>query len=583
MRRKTYKGKNTLRRRNTIKRRKNTLRRKNTIKRRRKTKRRENKRNTLRRRKIMRGGGTVEQQHEFLNMAKEYNWTAVENKLTADPTLINVQPLNRWSALHQAANMGDRMGDIEAVNMLLKFGADPTVTTADSATPFDLTNNTIIKKVLLSSQELNEAYGEAYGKGPPLPKGFLKPTWEELNCKGKELVGMTVYLETYGVGDITEFKRSWDPRAVRSAKSTHTIQFLKDGASHRLKLARKENAGEGYHLWWVAEGQKELQERIVKLWECYNTGFAPPTWSKNTLDVITLGPECRLYCNSGDDIGNIKQLHKGREPVNIGMNRYYDTGKLNQHFGYSNGYYGVCPSSTTHGPWKPNILVYTPAYFLASGEHSDTHPNREKRYHILNVIGLAFDDTAQPDHMTLMSIDPPADKNAAVQIFYKLLFTNIFKVAEQLDKKNIVMSLFGCASFSAAYPVSLGGSQEITNIWIRAFDEAINETSTYSSENVYIMGGNSSVMSKDGGTPRFKRNLGFWYHSVGKSGNLQLQEPILDYEGDFLFINAWDCWTVPGNGNGRDPSLDGYLGRSTNIGVLGTPLTNPFFPEPFAL
>eukprot|EP01043_Picozoa_sp_COSAG02_P106771 COSAG02_NODE_42774_length_381_cov_0.939716_1_plen_81_part_10 len=41
--------------------------------------------------------------HEFLNLAKHFHWDAVEEALRADPSLVNVQPSRRWSALHQAA------------------------------------------------------------------------------------------------------------------------------------------------------------------------------------------------------------------------------------------------------------------------------------------------------------------------------------------------------------------------------------------------------------------------------------------------------------------------------------------------
>ena len=43
-----------------------------------------------------------------------------------------------------------------------------------------------------------------------------------------------------------------------------------------------------------------------------------------------------------------------------------------------------------------------------------------------------------------------------------------------------------------------------------------------------------------------------------------------------ILINAWDCWSVPGNGNSNDNSLDGYMGRFSEIGYLGTSLTNPY-------
>ena len=42
-----------------------------------------------------------------------------------------------------------------------------------------------------------------------------------------------------------------------------------------------------------------------------------------------------------------------------------------------------------------------------------------------------------------------------------------------------------------------------------------------------------------------------------------------------MYVNAWDPWTIIGNGNENDNSLDGYWGKSTNMSVLGWFLTNP--------
>ena len=45
------------------------------------------------------------------------------------------------------------------------------------------------------------------------------------------------------------------------------------------------------------------------------------------------------------------------------------------------------------------------------------------------------------------------------------------------------------------------------------------------------------------------------------------------------FVNAWDCWSVPGNGNARDYSLDGFVGRVSNVGVLGNGMTNAWLMQ----
>lgn len=54
---------------------------------------------------------------------------------------------------------------------------------------------------------------------------------------------------------------------------------------------------------------------------------------------------------------------------------------------------------------------------------------------------------------------------------------------------------------------------------------------------------------------------------------------ILDTDEDVahtLYVNAWDPWSMIGNGNGRDNSLDGYWGRCSNMAVLGWSVTNPW-------
>ena len=84
------------------------------------------------------GSGTLEeavreqdrQQHTFLDLAKSHDWASVREALTAEPSLVNVTPGGRWSALHQAGLSGNP----GAVAMLLLFGADPTTRANDGGT-----------------------------------------------------------------------------------------------------------------------------------------------------------------------------------------------------------------------------------------------------------------------------------------------------------------------------------------------------------------------------------------------------------------------------------------------------------------
>jgi hypothetical protein len=45
--------------------------------------------------------------------------------------------------------------------------------------------------------------------------------------------------------------------------------------------------------------------------------------------------------------------------------------------------------------------------------------------------------------------------------------------------------------------------------------------------------------------------------------------------GRTLYVNAWDPWSIVGNGNESDRSLDGFWGRSTDMAMRCWPMANP--------
>jgi len=47
---------------------------------------------------------------------------------------------------------------------------------------------------------------------------------------------------------------------------------------------------------------------------------------------------------------------------------------------------------------------------------------------------------------------------------------------------------------------------------------------------------------------------------------------------DALFVNAWDPHSVVGNGNSNDNSLDGWIGRFTDMAPMSFQPTNPDIP-----
>ena len=300
-----------------------------------------------------------------------------------------------------------------------------------------------------------------------------------------------------------------------------------------------------------------IQTNINNLFECYNfthdptkRNGQPPEWSKDANIVMELGNRCNVYYNIQDNIHDIEKLVREREPVNIAMVQYYNKDLLQKYFNYEEGYYKKIPVSKSCPPFKPNILVYTPTYLNQYGGPI---------YHILNVIGLAFDDKRQEDYQILIKHNDQY-KISICKEFYMLLFQNIYNVAMKLKMENIVMCYVGCGAFSAKYP---GPGDILQDIWLPAFT-AIFDQNVSKKLTIYTMGGES--MGNPLTNSRNIKDIGLFPRCVNKIGNNEKT----------LYINAWDCWSVPGNGNAGDDSLDGYIGRVSNIGVLGTSLTNPF-------
>ena len=290
-----------------------------------------------------------------------------------------------------------------------------------------------------------------------------------------------------------------------------------------------------------------LINNIEKLFSVYDSGFEPPEWTKKP--SIPLMKLCKVFYHKKDNISLVKRLVKEREPVNIEMNRSYNQSLLNKYFGFKKGYYGKCPKSTNDIS-PPNFVVYTPSKVK-------TMKNHYKKIHILNAIGLAFDSKKQrdyKDYMTLskMTLGKSEKHKLQCAYFYSHLFSLIFKVALYLKKKYIVMSLVGANNFAKLW--SGGPTNFQDEIWYPVFNFCREQ---YPTIKVMFMGTNRDD------------DLGYFPDILEHS---KIKKKL----NDVLFINAWDSWSVPGNGNYMDNSLDGYMGRHTQIGVNGTSITNPY-------
>jgi hypothetical protein len=133
--------------------------------------------------------------------------------------------------------------------------------------------------------------------------------------------------------------------------------------------------------------------------------------------------------------------------------------------------------------------------------------------------------------------------------------------------KKHLLPFFG--SLAESFPKT-GSDGLMKEVWIPAFKAAVNEQ-----------------RSKIGVQFVTQRKIRV-YNELKKFAEKEFHgyietEPFPDLLIDFktkldqiLFVNEWNPLTIPGNGNSQDNSVDGQIGRASNIGVVGTSMTNRF-------
>jgi len=284
----------------------------------------------------------------------------------------------------------------------------------------------------------------------------------------------------------------------------------------------------------------------LALWSAYDAGYAFPRWALEPAVVWAYGAATRVFHHAGADVHAVRTLAEQREPCNIAMHRHYDQTKMSREFGYRVGAYG---------PGMPNIAVYckTP---VRRGPSELQEPVR-----VINLIGLAFDDPRQPDVARYMHSTSVGDAGrdvvhrwggawridfAGVLEFYVDMWRLTFGAARSLGVTTLVAYGVGSGAFNAFDTPE----EFIRRVHLPAIEAARDPA-------VRVVHGDGLLLIPD---------------ALFDSAKLDALSIDLSTT---LWVNAWDPWSVVGNGNAADASLDGYWGRSTALAVLSWPITNP--------
>ncbi len=272
--------------------------------------------------------------------------------------------------------------------------------------------------------------------------------------------------------------------------------------------------------------------------------FRPPQWVEDECASLLAkyASLAKVLYVQGDSLNDVKRLALEREPVNIAMGRMYDIERLQAEFGYRYGAYAELSNSG----FPPQIAIscVTPV-------QDPNTPNRVE-VAVVNLIGLAFDIRLQPDYQKLIKDGQLADENKPfVRNFMIQAYTLAFRATELAGRKVLCVSPIGNVSFKP--PGYTTPEFEAEFVW-PAVEAAHQLFSDIKVERALFGKGRD-----DYNVPGCFFNGGRWSKNLNER----------------MFVNAWDCWSMLGNGNKEDGSADGFWGRSSAISLLGWPGSNP--------
>ena len=284
-------------------------------------------------------------------------------------------------------------------------------------------------------------------------------------------------------------------------------------------------------------------ENYANIVDVYDPGFKPPEWVlEKRENLLQVYGKHSIVLYTGGSLEDVRRLATQREPVNMAMDRHYDEEKLYKYFRYETGAYDKLSNNGTTQPPQIAVACVTPVRYK----------DEERNVAVVNLIGMAFDDPQQPDYKLLIK-DGKLDKDKLLELMVNA-YKMAFKAATLMKRSTLCCSPIGDVAFR---PHEFYSTPEIF------FKEVVEKA---------VIEANKSFPQVNriwARYPDFNVPSAFF-------GKLPSQTKKWTEDLDNrLFVNAWDCWTMLGNGNKLDGSSDGFWGRSSAISLLGWPMSNP--------
>ncbi len=311
--------------------------------------------------------------------------------------------------------------------------------------------------------------------------------------------------------------------------------------------------------------KQNFNEKIKELRKIYKPDYEFPEWVTNINydEYVKYAKSVVVYYNEYDNdsttLKNVKLLVEKREPVNITMNRGYDKDKLNKLYGYENGVYDDFDDSINIAMFIKTPIKKSDKFGKdINGDVNDANMINDIKYdiNVLNVVAPAFDIESQPDYKKFFKL---RDENIITKRF-ELIFDLIFNCAIKHDMNSIYLCGFGLGAYKNDKKHYINGFLNSYKKYKINIDNKIT---------LYLMDRDKWALHNDfvakfKNIKLFKINFTQITESFSKIENLKTT----------LFINAWDSWSIVGNGNKSDFSWDGQFGRRTALSILSLPQFN---------
>lgn len=346
-------------------------------------------------------------------------------------------------------------------------------------------------------------------------------------------------------------------KEMLDAMNAHIEQTLRDKHDARMKSAKLDrNDVSKYHTINVIPLIQGMADKVyyqyVPNFTQYN-GFTKPkdyTEYYNNF-VLPFQQDVIVYYDGTEcSVEEAVCAATYRDPVNIKYSQNYSKDNLKMLCGYTQGFYHYFPCQIS-------IFCKTPVWFK----------NEQKIAHVINVYGPAGDSPNQIESLMSKQLhqNKPKLENFLIQ-FHTRWMDHVAVHAQLYGYETVILTAVGLYAFARHFCLQLG-TRGYAKCVLEALKVVFSNPRTYriifSNPSIALLDENDDEIEKI----ELDRNVLESLHI--KVGDFRIPDAIFVVQMEkILWVNAWDPYSLVGNGHSADNSLDGYWGRSTSMAMI---------------